>query len=178
MVSRAGGTIAGEIEKGTIGTLLSQPVSRTKLFFSKYFAGVCSLIIFIIASVGAVIPIAFLYKIDFWSRNFLTLAGMAFLFGLALYSFTIFLSAISSERSRVYGIVGGILFIMYVLNIISGLRVELKNIQYASIFHYFNSSSLLVHNHVGLLEFGIFSGIIVLSTGLAVILFNKRDISI
>ncbi len=178
VISRAGSAIAGEIEKGTIAGLLSQPLSRTRLFFSKYLAGVYSLIIFIMASVLTVIPVAFLYRINFWTRNFLVLAMMGFLFGMAIYSFTIFLSAVSSEKSRVYGILGGLLFVMYVLNIVSGLKENLKNLQYASLFHYFNSSAILGHSHVGLLEVSVFGGMTIIFSLLGLYIFNKRDISV
>lgn len=178
MVSRAGSTLAGEIERGTIGTLLAQPFSRTKLFVSKYLAGVYSLLIFIIASVLAAIPISYAYKIDLWSSNFFMLAGVALLLGLAVYSFTMFLSALSSERSKVYGTVGGVLFVMYVLNIVSGLKPSLKNLQYASIFHYFKPSDILVRHHISPLDIAVFAGIAIVFSALAVFIFNKRDISI
>lgn len=178
MVSRAGSSIAGEIERGTIGTLLAQPLSRTRLFFSKYAASVLSLLIFIAVSVLMAVPISMAYNIDVWSRHFLTLSLVSFLFAMAVYSFTLFLSALSSERSKVYGTLGGLLFVMYVLNIVAGMRLSLKNLQYASIFHYFKPSEILVRNHVNLLDIAVFAGITVIFSTAAWFIFNKRDISI
>ncbi|MCL5795823.1 MAG: ABC transporter permease, partial [Patescibacteria group bacterium] len=45
-VGFAGGAIAGEIEKGTMELLLSQPVSRLKLFLEKYFAGIFVILLY------------------------------------------------------------------------------------------------------------------------------------
>lgn len=178
MVSRAGSSFAGEIERGTIGTLLAQPISRTKLFFAKYSASVIALLVFIVVSVLLAIPISMLYNIDVWSRNFLALSFVSFLFAMAVYSFTLFLSAISSERSKVYGVLGGLLFIMYVLNIVSGMRVSFKNLQYASIFHYFKPSEILVYNRLNWIDIGVFASITLIFSALALFVFNKRDISI
>ena len=177
-VSGAGSTLAGEIEKGTIGTLLSQPFSRVRLAASKYVAGLITLVVFVFASVVLAIPLAAVYRVTFWSYNFWVLSLLALLFGLAVYSFAFFVSAVSSERTRVYAISGGVLLIMYVANIISGLKANLSWLKYVSAFHYFNSSSALLSGRLDSLSIAVFTLSILLFAALGFIGFSRRDISV
>ena len=73
---------------------------------------------------------------------------------------------------------GGVMFAMYVLNIISGLKPGLANLKYASVFHYFIPGDALIRNHLSLLSVGVFvvSTVVFSLIGLAV--FTRRDISI
>ena len=51
MVSLAGYSISKEIEKGTAEILLAKPISRLKIYFSRYLTGVIVLLVFTFVSV-------------------------------------------------------------------------------------------------------------------------------
>ena len=51
LASLAGTIIAGEIESGSMEITLSRPISRTKIYFGRYLAGLMSLFVFNIFSV-------------------------------------------------------------------------------------------------------------------------------
>ena len=178
LLSHAGSAIAGEIETMTIGSLLAQPVSRTRLYIVKYLSGVIRLVIFVAATVLTCMPIASIYHLSYRATNFFTFSLLALLFGLAIYSFAFMLSAIFSEKSHVYFATGGVLFGMYVLNVISALKPALKNLKFASIFHYYNPGNALIRNHIDPLALLIFAGGSVLFFAIGLSLFKKRDISI
>jgi len=173
----SGYALASEVEKGTIEILLSQPLSRLKLFLGRYFAGLSMIIVFTFLSIYASVPLARAYNIDFNAHNFLTVSLLAFLFAWAIYSIGMFFSALFSGIGRVYFISGGILVLMYVLNIVSALRDNLSDLKYASFFYYFNPQKALVYNEIDHWAYLVFIGIAVVMTIAGAIWFSRRDIA-
>lgn len=51
-----------------------------------------------------------------------------------------------SDKGKATMASGGVLIVMYFLNIISSLKDSLVNLKYASFFNYFNASSLMAKN--------------------------------
>lgn len=176
MVAWAGSSIAEQIEKGTIETLLSLPVSRIKIFFGKYLSGIFSLVSFVIVSVFAVIPMALIYNVDYKLENYATFALLGFMFGLGVLSLSMLLSSIFSEKGKVYFISGGVLILMYVVNILAALKDSLANLKYLSFFYYYNPSNALVYNQIDSLVYWVFWGTAFVCTLLAAIIFSRRDV--
>jgi ABC-2 type transport system permease protein len=177
-ISFAGGAIAEEIEKGTIEILLSQSISRIKIFLGKFFAGVAAIVLYVIASIGCIFPLTKIYDITIKSENFLKLGFLCICFGLAIYGLSLLFSAVFSEKGKANFMPAGILILMYVINILAGLQESLRNLKYFSFFYYFNPSKLLVHGELDNLAWFVFLGTFIVSTSLAIFWFNKRDISV
>jgi len=177
-VGFAGAAIAGEIEKSTIEVLLSQPISRLKIFFSKYLAGLFTLVAFIIASTLTIGPILSAYNISYRFASFTTIAILGFIFGLAVFSIAMFLSAIFSDKGKVYFISGGLLVVMYVLNVIASLKENLSDLKYFSFFYYFNANKALIYQQIDHWAYWVFLGVAIIFTISAAVWFSKRDISI
>ncbi len=175
LVGFAGGAIAGEVERGTIEIILAQPISRLKIFFGKYLAGLTILIVFTLVSIYSTLPILSAYNIDYNVKSFNMLALLGFLFGLAIYSIAILLSAIFSDKGKVYFVMGGLLMVMYVLNIIAGLKENLSDLKYFSFFYYFNSNQALIHQTIDNWAYLVFGGTALVCTILAAIWFWRRD---
>ena len=178
VVSFGSAFLAGEIEKGTIGILLSQPVSRIKIFLGKLFAGISFLFIFVVASVLSVIPLAKAYEISYKGENFFTFAISGFVFGLAIFGLAMLFSAIFSEKSKANFVVVGILILMYVMNIVAGLKDNLDKLKYISFFHYFNHTDILLYNRVSQSTWWVFLGTFFISSLVALFCFWKRDVTI
>lgn len=176
-ISFAGGMIASEIEKGTIEVLLSQPISRTKLFLSRYLAGLSLIISFILVTISATVIMAKLFSISLQISHYPTLAFIGFIFGWAIFSITIFLSAIFSDKGKVYFISAGLLILMYALNIASGLKENLDKIKYLSFFHYYNPADALIRNKIDDIGVWVFLAIIIIFTVAGLIAFDRRDIA-
>ncbi len=98
VIAFGGAQIAGEIEKGTIETVLAQPISRLKIFFGKYLSGVAALVAFTTVSIFAVVPLAALHGVEYELENFVTTAFLAFLFALATFSLSMLSSIIFSVK--------------------------------------------------------------------------------
>ncbi len=178
VVSLSSAFLSGEIEKGTIGILLSQPVSRAKIFLGKFLAGIVYLIIFVIISVLSVFPLAKIYNISYQGENQLKLALVGFLFGLAIFGLSMLFSAIFSEKGKATFTVIGILIVMYFINIIALLKDSLDKLKYFSFFYYFNYTDILVHNKIDYWSYWVFLGTFIIGSILGLIWFMKRDIAI
>ncbi|MDZ7586371.1 MAG: ABC transporter permease subunit, partial [Patescibacteria group bacterium] len=158
LVGFAGAALAGEIESGTIEVLLSQPLSRMKLFISRYLVGFTMLVIFVAISIFAAIPLSEAYNISFKTENFVTVAILGFMFGLSIFSIAMFLSSIFSDKGKVFFITGGLLIVMYVLNILAAIKESLSDLKYASFFYYFNPSKALIYNQIDHWSYLVFLG--------------------
>lgn len=178
VVSMGGIMLAGEIEKGTAEILLSRPISRQQLYWSRYFVGVVVLAIFVLCSTMLTIPMAKIYDINYILHNYWTLSVACFLFGWAIFSIAFMLSAVFSERSRVYMLCGGLLVGMYVIKIISALKESLENLKYFSFFYYYDANRALVENIVNGKSFVVFVSVAVVCTVIGMLVFRKRDVAV
>ena len=174
----AGSSVAGEIEEGTIELIISRPISRIDLFLGRYFAGVASLIVFIVFSILSVFPLAALHGLETQFTNHLSASFMALLFGLSVLSLTFLFSVIFSEKSKVYYTSGGILGLMYILSGVSNLTENVSFLKYFSFFHYFGGVEALMNNEISVLSIIVFAVFILASTALAIQHFNHRDIAV
>jgi len=177
-VSLGSSLIAGEIEKKTIGILLSQPVSRFKIFWGKFLAALFYLIIFIPITVISAIPLAKIYHIVYVGENYFTLALVGLLMGLSILGLVMLFSSLFSEKGKVNFLVIGLLIVMYFLNIIALIKENLDKVKYFSFFYYFNYTELLVHNKINNQSLIFFGFVFIITICLAVIYFKKRDITI
>ena len=178
LVGYAGAAIAGEIEKGTIETLLSAPVSRLKIFLGKYFSGLLILAVFTALSTFSIAPILSAYRISYHIESFALIALLSFMFGLSIFSLSIFFSTIFSDKGKVYFLSGGILVLMYVLNIIAALKDNLSDLKYFSFFYYFNPNKALIYQQIDHLAYWVFLGTAFVFAIMAAVWFSKRDIAV
>ncbi|HLB95796.1 MAG TPA: ABC transporter permease subunit [Patescibacteria group bacterium] len=176
LVGFAGAALSGEIEKGTMEILLANPLPRWKIFFGKYLAGSLMLLIFVAASIFAALPIARLYHLDFKTENFLTLTLLGLMFGQAILSLGFSLSSIFSERGKVFFVSGLILVSMYVLNILSAINENLRNLKYLSYFYYFNPTKAMVYNQIDPWSYAVFLASALEFLVIGVLWFLRKDI--
>jgi hypothetical protein len=65
---------------------------------------------------------------------------------------------------------------MYVANVIAGLSDKFAWLRFGSVFHYFNASAVLISNQVSLRSYGVFGGIILVTTIAGLIWFSRKDV--
>jgi ABC-2 type transport system permease protein len=174
----AGSAIAGEIEKGTLGMVLALPIKRMRIYLAKYAAGLASFIGIVIVSCFTIMPVAAAEDIHFQAANFVTVAILCLMFGWAIFSLALMVSAMCSDKGRVYGIIGGLMAVMYVANAVAGIKQELSWIKYGSFFHYFAPTQALGSNHISPWSYLVFSAVAIVATVIGAVWFSRRDISI
>lgn len=178
MLSFAGSAIAGEVESGTMSQSLVLPVNRKRLFASKYLAGLIVLVVFLILSVLALIPLAASVGLTIDNSHVLMTALLCGLFAWAILAFGFAVSSFAKEKSTVYFTVGGVLLIMYVLNIVSGLVSSLKWLRYESIFYYFQPANVLTQGVLSKTALITLSVVIIVLSVVGLMRFTRRDISV
>lgn len=172
----AASSIAQEVENGTIELALAEPISRFKIYLSKLTAGVIASTLFVIVSVLAIVPLANAYHIDFSSKSFVVLALVGLLMAYAFLGVAMLFSAMTSDKGRALFLTVGLFLAMYILNIVSLIKPSIENLKYFSMFHYFNYDGLLLDQKIDPYSIIVFLGIFVLTSGMGMIWFNKRDI--
>lgn len=178
VISIANYISVNEVDKGTIETLASLPASRTRVFVERYFAGLLLIAGFTAISFLGALPLASMHGIDFIFANFVTSMIGSFLFAWAVYSLAVLMSVLMSEKGRASMITGGILTLMYVINIISNLNSDLDNLKFFSFFNYFNGSDLLISNTYSEYSIVVLIGFSVIAAIGAIVWFNRRDLSV
>jgi len=177
-VSLGGYSIAGEIEKKTIETLLSEPISRLRLFWAKYMTGLALILFFIVVTVMSVIPLCELHNVEYNTMSHITMLGLGALFGWAIFSITTLFSTMFNERSKPFFFSAGILILMYALNIVASLKDSLSDLQYFSFFFYFDPVRALTEQTITWEALLVFGGISIVTTIAAAIIFDKRNITV
>jgi ABC-type transport system involved in multi-copper enzyme maturation permease subunit len=129
-------------------------------------------------SVFSVIPLAEIYNVDYVIDNHLKIFILSFLFGWAIFSVSLMFSAMFSEKGRTYAASGGLLLLMYVLNLMASLKDNLENLKYGSFFYYYDFNKALIENNIEMLSILVFVGVTVVCTVVGAIWFNKRDIAV
>ncbi len=177
-IGLASSLVGGEIENKTIGSILLLPVKRSSIMFGKFMTGLIVAVFYSLVSSFGIVLVAKIFSISINIASYLDLFIICLLFSYAIFCFTILVSIILINKARVYGVIGGMLLIMYVLNVISGLKASLINLKYVSLFHYFNGQGALVNSHLDNLALLVLGIIIVLSFILSLLIFSKRDLII
>ncbi|MDP2683764.1 MAG: ABC transporter permease subunit [bacterium] len=178
VVAMAAASLASEVESGTAEIVLAQPISRLKIFFSRYLVGITSLIIFITASTLMIIPLAGLHNVEYSLTNFISISILCLVFGWAIYSIAMLASAIFSERSKVYMFMGGMMVGMYILQIVASINEKWDYVQYFSFFYYYDYNKAILENSIDPINILLFSAVIIICTIVGAYWFNKRDIAI
>ncbi|MCL5795822.1 MAG: hypothetical protein M1338_05725, partial [Patescibacteria group bacterium] len=118
------------------------------------------------------------YNISYNMISFEKMAILGFLFGWAIFSFSILFSVIFSDKGKVFFISSGIIVTMYVLNILASLKENLSTLKYYSFFHYFNPNDALIYHKIDHWAYWMFGGVAIVCTILAAIWFSRRNVAV
>jgi len=175
-----GGAFSSEMENRTIDLILSTPLSRRRLFVSRYLSWLTMNLIVMaswtffmhagVVSIGksAEAPLA-----DIARTTFLFLP-----FALTVQGFCMLASVAANDSRKAYGITFGVYYGMYFLRIISVLSERLSFLRYFTIFQYWDYNSVFVD---GVVRWGGILLLTLLSIGLFVaglVVFEKKDLAL
>lgn len=171
------GAIAGEEEKGTLDLLLSNPLQRWRVVLEKYVAMIiCTLILIIVfwatmAIGGAIIDMGL---------NLLRLAAVCFsgfLLAMAFGSVSLAIGCARGKTGIAMGVGGALGVYAYMLNALAPLIEWLEPFQVASPFYYYIDANPL-SNGLDPLHAGVLIGISVIFLIVAIVTFERRDLSV
>ncbi|GAA2806397.1 ABC transporter permease [Kribbella solani] len=174
----AAGSVATEIERGTIDLVLTRPVGRVRFLAAKAAASIVAVTAAEAGGLAAVLvarqtitgvsslPMAAVLRA--FAGSWLLFAGVAMV-GLLV-------SAASSLRGRAIGITVGIVVGWFFLNFIALLIDGISGLRFASPFHYFRPVDLLGGTAAGG-DLVVLAAIPVVAGVAAVVRFTRRDLT-
>lgn len=177
VISMGGSFIAGEVDDKTIEFLLAQPISRLKIFFSKYIAGIFLILILTFVSVYSVMPFTSLHDVEIQLENYAYIAFLGFLFAIAIYCVSLMFSSMFSSKSRAASVTTGILIVMYALKLMSAFKESVENVKYLSFFHYFDYNAALVNKEIRVESILVFLLTAFVCTVVGAFVWVRRDVA-
>lgn len=169
------GLLAGEENEGTLQTLLSHPVSRSRVFIDKLLAmmaivGVVCIGLFLATALGAVMVGESMPLMRTLLACFM-LWLVTMVFSVLGYS----LGAITARRGISGAAAGMLAFVTYLISALAPNVSALKIPNFFSPFRYFNNPSILKYG-VELSDLGVLVAICAVLAVLGYAVFTKRDV--
>ena len=161
----------------TADFLMSKPVSRSKIYFSKLFAALLSLLITAIAiGISTFIALKLFnggnsYEVSNVFKLILTVP----IFQLVFLSLGMFVSLLFKKVRSVLSLSMGLAIGLYVVNSVRGI-LDNDILGYITPYYYFEPGLILIDGAYDLKLFGIAIGIIIISLASSYLLYNRRDI--
>jgi len=180
IIGFAAQALAGEVEQGTVALVLSQPVTRTKMFVSKLLAGIIGIIILVCSSIGGfLVQAARLDIATAPAEGYMLFIFVAILFFVGLLTVSMLFSALVNERGR--AILFGMVFLVvsYVADLFARLQEDWEVLRYVSLFYYYGKpDEVLTTASFDDLNLAVLLGVILVATVLGLIGWNKRDLAV
>lgn len=172
------GAFSSEMEQKTIDIILSTPLSRRRLFITRYLSWVAidlilivSWIMFIYIGVLAIGEDADAPLADIARTMILSLPFM-----LSVQGFCMLASVVTNDSRKAYGACFGIYFGMVVLRMVATLSQRLEFVKYLAIVRYWDYSTIFID---GIVPWGHIVLLTVVSIGLFIAglaVFERKDL--
>jgi ABC-2 type transport system permease protein len=138
------GMIAGQVDKGSMGYTLSNPITRTQITFTNalFLAGSLALMYVVIAAIGIVVAaIAQPGILDNGAILRLSLGAVALQFAISGIVFCSSCIFNRSSRSLIFG--AGLPIIFYAANLLATISEDLAFFKYFSLLTMFDTKSII-----------------------------------
>ncbi len=169
------GALAGEEERRTLGLLLANPVSRSRVIVEKtwtmlLFSVLVGIVTFLGVAAGVVVG-----GLDMDLGNVAAACTLQTLVGLLFGAFALALSAGTGRKKlAIWGAVGAAL-VLHVFNSLTQVGDALKDWAWISPFHYYIGNDPLVNG----MDWGnaaVLAALTAVFIGLSFVLFQRRDL--
>jgi ABC-2 type transport system permease protein len=171
--------ISREFENRTLQLLLAQPVSRTRVIFEKYAAGIFYLIIisifgflgFYLGTYHGVINVP--YKM----YHFVFAVSNGFAFFLSLSSFSLFFSVIFNEYKKSAVASLTFFFLSYLTFFLGAFSPRWATIKKYTLFRFFDTEKLFMTSDF---QWGNILSLIIITiivTGISIYIFKKKSVN-
>jgi ABC-2 type transport system permease protein len=173
----AASIISKEIESKTIDLLMSNPVSRKQIVFERFIGLIPMVLIINFVSMIVIMgtTIAINESLDFYYLFLTHLSSIPYF--LAVIALSLLISTIFDEKMKSSIIMIAIIVGMFFLNFI-GNMVNIKEISFVSLTHYFNSYTTLKFGQVDLSNVIILLAVASTCLVIAMIYFEHKDIKV
>ncbi len=167
--------LAGDENQGTLQTLLTQPVSRLRVFVEKYLAGVLvSFIICLGAFIGVALGLIMIHERMGFGHLFEAVVGV-WLLTLVFGTLGFALGAITGKRGLTGSLTSLATFGTYLITSFAPNVAGLSKIEKFSPFHYYNNPGIAQHG-LQLHNVLVMLVLILIPLIVSAVIFQRRDI--
>ena len=171
------GVLAGEESNGTLDLLLAQPISRTRLFLEKATSIIVgTLAIVVLMLPGWMIPYGTVDIDVGLGRLIVATLAMAPLM-LAFAALALLAGAVLATRRDATMAVAVLAIVSFFVNSIGQASDVLEPLRPASLFYHFHSDRIVISG-VDAVGVTVLLATAVVATGLAALMFQRRDIGV
>ena len=174
--SMLGGNILLKEESDkTIEYLESLPIKRNKIVTNKIIVGITYIILItIILSIFNYIGLSL--SGDFEKKQYLLLSLTPIIIGLPLFAINLFISTFLHKTKKTIGISLGIVFISYILSVLSELSDSVSILKYFSIYTLADTRNIITNTSINPMCILISLGITIIFIGLSYLRYNKKEL--
>lgn len=159
----------------TIEYLNSLPIKRSSIVVNKVLCGIVY-IVFMVVILGIFNYIGLSLSGEFDKKLYILLSITPIFSSFVIYFLCMFLSTFTHKTKKMIGISLGIVFISYILNILSSLAESTEFLKYASIFTLADIRNVITDITINPLIVGISAFLSILFLGLTIMRYNKKEL--
>ena len=149
--SMLGGSILLKEENDkTIEYLGSLPIKRSGIITNKIVVSI-TYIILMVLTLGLFNYLALLLSGDFNQYEFILLSITPIFIGLPLFAINLFISTFFNKTKKTVGISLGMVFIFYILNVLSELSSNVEFLKYFSIYTLADVRNVMINNSINVI---------------------------
>lgn len=168
--------IASDVERGWADVALGTPLTRGRLLAAAIASQALVLALLAVATVAGVLVVGRLVGADFDVWRFVAAAVVMWLFGCAVAGVTSLLGAVTLSRGIAGGVAAGILILMYLLNVVAQIQVELAWLGDFGAFKYLVTTELIDAGVMPWASVGLFATVAIAGWGASLAVFRRRDL--
>ena len=171
-----GGLVSREVERGTLDTLLSQPVARTTFLLSKV-AGFATLVFAVTTlSLLAVLVGAPLIGSEVSVPRMIAVHAVALLLILAIAGYSTLASCLLLDPGRSLALAGVVTALTYFANIVGVGVAGLGWLRYLSLFYYYDSLQVAAAGAVHWAGVAVYAAVFAVAIAASAAVFRRRDL--
>ena len=170
-----GNIVLKEENEKTIEYLAIQPIKRTRIMTNKIIVSI-TYIIAIVLILGIFNYVSLSISGDFEHKQFILLSITPILIGLPLFAISLFISTFLHKTKKIVGISLGIVFVSYLLNMLSELSSNVEFLKYFSIYTLADVRNVILEVSINPLNVCISSIITIIFITCSYIRYNKKEL--
>jgi ABC-2 type transport system permease protein len=168
--------VAADVERGWTEVVLGTPLTRTASLCAAILAQAIVLALLAAATAAGVLVVGALVGAGFDTARFLAGSVIFWLFACAIAGVTSFVAALTLSRGVAAGVAAGVLLVMYLMNIVAELQVDLAWLGDLGWSKYLAVTDLIDTGAVPWTSVAVFGVVAVAGWAASLVVFRRRDL--
>jgi len=173
------GAFCCEMEQKTVDLILSTPLTRRRLFVSRYLAWT-TMDVVLLASWTLFIYLGVLAlgetrEVPFGDLVRIMASFLPFL--LAVQGLCMLTSVITNQSRKAYGVAFGIYYGMYFLRIVSAISERLEFVKYLTVFYYWDFNAIFIQGVVPWASMAVLTSTAIGLFVAGIVVFQRKDLA-